>query len=887
MALTAGSRLGPYEIAAQIGVGGMGEVYQATDTKLKRQVAIKVLPASVAANAERLARFQREAEVLASLNHPNIAAIYGLEDAGGTKALVMELVEGPTLADRIALGAIPVDEALPIAKQIAEALEAAHEQGIIHRDLKPANVKVRPDGTVKVLDFGLAKAMGPTGALSASQSMAPTITTPAMTQAGMILGTAAYMSPEQARGRATDKRTDIWSFGCVLYEMLSGRQTWGGPTVTDMIAAVVAKEPDFGVLPANLHPRIQELLRRCLEKDPRERVRDAGDVRIEIQRALADPRGEADQGPAQSRTPSNLGWVAALLMGLVLGAAIWVLGRPASPVDPAVSRFRVELPPGVRLADVNGSEVAISQDGTRLAILGTAPAGGLQVYLRDIDDLEARAVPDSEVQPMGTGLTPFFSPDGASLGFRTAEGLMRASLAGGPPVRLVDRPRAFFNAAWQPDGTIVYAEGGNGVFRLTIDGSRPPLRLTPEPEPGVFWVFPSLLPAGQVLLSEWRGTPPVMTAVLLDPGTLEMRPLINGARMTVFTSTGHLLFQRESTLMAVQFEPASATVRGDEVPVLQGVGEASWAVSQSGTLAYVPEQGAVDTGTLAWLGRDGRTAGAVVAESIEGAARLRISPDGTRVAVTTGGVVQGAGSLSVYDVAGRPPIPLLQGVGVNDPVWSPDGTRLAFQSGSPGQLFVYILPADGSGQAPERVETGAPLNNPSDWLAGDGLVVSVNGDLQVVPVDRDGAARDLFPGEDGEGEARVSPDGRWVAYTSNRSGSGEVWVRAVAAGAPVRVSQGGGRQPVWSRDGRELFYLRGNTITAARVTAGGDVFRFDVPKSLVELPFDSSLGPFSYDVAADGRFLITLPATPGPAPERAVVVVQNFFEELKRLVPTR
>ena len=435
MALTAGTRLGPYEIAAQIGVGGMGEVYRATDTNLKRAVAIKVLPESVAADGERLARFQREAEVLASLNHPNIAQIHGLEKSAGTIALVMELVEGPTLADRIAQGAIPVDEALPIAKQIAEALEAAHEQGIIHRDLKPANVKVRPDGTVKVLDFGLAKAMEPTNAMSPGMSQAPTITTPAMTQAGMILGTAAYMSPEQAKGRTVDKRSDVWAFGAVLYEMLTGQRAFEGEDVSDVMGAVLRLEPNWTLLPRALSPALRTFLVRCLQKDPKQRIRDIGDVSLALEGAFEAAVPQAVESVAAPPWWSQPRWVATgvalgLLAGLGSGWVVWVAGR--ADTETPVRRFPLGVPGSVDFPFASGTLVALSPDGQAVVYRGYED-GVPRLYQRRLDQLEATVIPGTEGADEGA----FFSPDSQSLAFLN-DGLMRVALAGGSPTRIAD-----------------------------------------------------------------------------------------------------------------------------------------------------------------------------------------------------------------------------------------------------------------------------------------------------------------------------------------------------------------------------------------------------------------------------------------------------------------
>ena len=501
MALTSGTRLGPYAITARIGVGGMGEVYRATDTTLDRQVAIKVLPESLASDAERIARFEREAKTLASLNHPNIATVYGFEKSSGVHALVMELVEGPTLADRIAKGAIPVDDALPIAKQIAEALETAHEQGIIHRDLKPANVKLRPDGVVKVLDFGLAKALEPTGAMSPGLSQSPTITTPAMTRAGMILGTAAYMSPEQARGKPVDRRSDIWALGCVLYEMLTGRHTFPGEDVTDILGAVLHKEPDWTALPETTSASIRTLLRRCLQKDKDRRSRDAAEIRLQIEETLTAPATETPSvRKAAPPTPLLRRAMPLVLASLVVGAIIagltvWNL-RP-TPVPRPISRLAVQLPPGDRIEVSLRPLVAISPDGSHVVYAGSA-AGG-QLNLRRLDSPEIRPIPGTQ-----GGSNPFFSPDGQWLGFFASQKLMKVALSGGPALTLCDALQVW-GATWGPDDTIVFsgldADGRSRLFEVPAAGGMPTALTQPASAGGAFGhAWPEFLPGGNTLL---------------------------------------------------------------------------------------------------------------------------------------------------------------------------------------------------------------------------------------------------------------------------------------------------------------------------------------------------------------------------------------------------
>ena len=520
MALTAGNRLGPYEITAQIGVGGMGEVYRATDTTLNRQVAIKVLPESLASDGERIARFEREAKTLASLNHTNIAQIYGFEKSSGVHALVMELVEGPTLADRIAQGVIPVDEALPIAKQIAEALEAAHEQGIIHRDLKPANIKLRADGVVKVLDFGLAKALEPTGAMSPGMSQAPTITTPAMTQAGMILGTAAYMSPEQAKGRAVDKRSDVWAFGAVLFEMLTAKRAFTGGEVSEVLASVLAREPDWTLLPGGMSPVLGTYIRRCLHKDPKQRIRDIGDVALALEGAFetgGSQTAEAAvvvQSAVWRRVPP---WVAGAVSGaLVIGLVFWGVMRPGPQT---VTRFPIPLPEGERFEGVRRL-IAISPDGQHVAY--TSDGG---VALRSLEALQPTFIPDTS-----GAQGPFFSPDGQWIGFSIGNQLMKASVTGGASVTLGQVRTILIGADWGADDMILYGQNLEGIWQAPGAGGAPEQVIAvedgeaasgPQLLPGGEWVLFTLRPSG---VAEWDQAQIVVQS--LDTG--ERIVLING-----------------------------------------------------------------------------------------------------------------------------------------------------------------------------------------------------------------------------------------------------------------------------------------------------------------------------------------------------------------------
>ena len=899
MPLTPGTRLGPYEVTAQIGVGGMGEVYQATDTNLKRAVAIKVLPASLAGDVERLARFQREAEVLASLNHPNIAAIYGLEKADGTTALVMELVEGPTLADRIAQGAIPVDEALPIAKQIAEALEAAHEQGIIHRDLKPANVKVRPDGAVKVLDFGLAKALEPAGAMSPGVSQAPTITTPAMTQAGMILGTAAYMSPEQAKGRTVDKRSDVWAFGAVLYEMLAGRRAFDADDVSETLAAVLMKEPDWAALPPTAPPAVTTVLQRCLHKNPKQRIRDIGDVSLALEGAFDTG---VSQAAASVAVPQAVAWrrampwiTGAIAGGLVIGLAVWVLMRPApQPVE----RFVVTTPgTDPFAASATGrQDLAISPDGTRIVYRASAD-GTNHLFVRPVGQLEGYRL-FSNVAPVST---PAISPDGAWVVFRTAadQTWKKVSILGGPPLTLfpVASPRG---ASWGPDDTIIFAHVGAGLFRGPAAGGDPETLTTLDAERGeTGHAWPEVLPGGTaVLFTIDHGGAGIegMELAVLDLGTMEQKVLLSGGSHARYAATGHLVYGANGTLRAVPFDLARLAVTGDPVPLLEGVmtapnGAVQFSLSADGSLVYV----AGDAGsqspprTLVWVDRQGRE------EPLPAPPRTyrypRLSPDGTKVALD---IQDQENDIWVWDVPRVTLTRLTFDPGLDrTPVWTPDGQRIAFSSQQDGPPNLFWQAADGTGSV-ERLLESTNSQFPTSFSPDGARLVfgDTPNDIAVLALEDERQMTSLVQTTFSERSGEISPDGRWLAYESNESGQREIYVRPFPDIDTGRwqVSTGGGNHPVWARSGEELFYLAPDVAVMRVAVEGAATFRAGTPTRLFQGPY---LGPGAgrgfrtYDVSPDGqRFLMIKEGTPeesGAPP--SLILVQNWTEELKRLVP--
>jgi len=916
-----GQSIGPYQVSALIGTGGMGEVYSARDTTLNRLVAIKVLLPALANDPDRLARFSREAQLLASLNHPHIAQVHGFEHAGGLHALVMELVEGPTLADRITQGAIPIDEALAMAKQIAEALEAAHEQGIIHRDLKPANIKVRPDGTVKVLDFGLAKAIDSTSRENADATRLPPRGVLA-TGAGVIVGTAAYMSPEQARGRPVDRRADVWAFGAVLYEMLTGRPAFPGETVSDTIVAILEREPDLTVLPAASPPPIRRLLRRCFEKDRTRRLADMADARLDIDDALSGSEIDAPVALSISRTRERLTWASSLLLvGLTAVAIVAWATRPV-PVPLETTRTILSVAPTGETSGANALEqrvggarptrtaVALSPDGKTLvfdAIWGGRP----QLYARAMDQLSA-----TPISGTSGGSSPFFSPDGQWVGFGADGELRKVPLSGGPAVTLC-KASALFGASWGDDGTIVFAEQRNGGLRRVsaVGGT---LESLTTPQPGEYsHRLPHMLPGGHAVIFTtlngpdlWDDTQIVVRS--LDTG--QQTVLVTGGADGRYVSTGHLVYVRLGTLMVVPFDPVRLAVTGGATGVIDGVMQAAdrndsymantlagqFTVSDTGALVYLTG-GAVAASdrSLAWVDRHGTSLPLPAPPRSYFGPRL--SPDGQRVAVNTLGPLQvwsvdiARGALSPVTVDGQS----------DHGVFAPDGKRIVFRSraaGTEGNL--YWKAADGSG-AVERLTDMGRSQTPSSWSPdGTTLAFMDEGeskgffqfDIWLLSI-ADRKTRALIHTAANEMTPEFSPDGRWLAYVSNESGRNEVYVQPYPGpGERHLISTNGGWQPAWSGSGRELFYVQGGAVGGGGVTtlmsvkiATAPAFQAGTPEAMFESADLRIAWGRSYDVASDGRrFLLTLKkeAATNLAPAQ-MIFVQHWFEELKRLVPTR
>jgi eukaryotic-like serine/threonine-protein kinase len=915
--LALGTRIGPFEITGQIGAGGMGEVYRATDTNLKRTVAIKVLPEAVATNGERLARFQREAEVLARLNHPNIASIYGLETSDGTAALVMELVEGPTLADRIAHGPIPLDEALPIAKQIAEALEAAHEQGIIHRDLKPANVKVRPDGMVKVLDFGLAKALEPVSAGSTDATASPTITSPAMvTRMGVILGTAAYMSPEQAKGRQADKRSDVWAFGCVLFEMVTGRRAFEGEDISDTLAAVLRGEPEWTAVPATVSAALVALLRGCLDKDRRRRVADLSTARF-----IIDREGEAVTAVAVSPA-SRIRRAASILVAIAAAAGIaayttFSLTRVSAPSLPVV-RATITLPMGDRFTSPGVHAVALSADGTRLVYTANQ-----RLYLRPLDQLDPTPIRGTEValNQAGAARSPFISADGRWIGFWQDGQLKKISITGGAPLPLCAAENPW-GISWTSDNTILYGQseqgagtGAAGIWRVSSDGGKPEHVL--KVEAGQIADSPHLLPGGRAILftlvarlGEWDTAQIVVQSLDSD----RRHVVVARGADAHYVPTGHLVYALDGTLLAVPFDVTRLAKTGDAVPLVEDVAQqgatAHFAISDQGALVYVPRDaigGLQRQRMLVWVDRQGR------ADPIKGVPPRvylypRLSPDGTRVALD---VRDQESDIWILHLAGGALTRLtFEPTFEQSGVWAPDGKTVIYASsklgGPSAPRSLFRRPSAGTG-TPEQLMEGTVAQFPSTVTPdGSALIFRAvtpaakvgsqpGADLFLLPLAGEHRSRPLLATPFNELNAEVSPSGHWLAYESNESGRNEIYLRPFpnVDADKQPVSTNGGTQPLWARNGQELFYESRGTLMRVPVKTGA-TFERGTPERVFDAPYlvRQPGGPPGrmYDVSADGQRFLMIKET-GEADERTpsarIILVQNWFEELKRRVPTK
>jgi Tol biopolymer transport system component len=872
-----------YRITSKLGEGGMGEVWRATDTKLGRDVAIKVLPEAFARDPDRMARFTREAQMLASLNHPNIAAIYGVEE----RALVMELVEGPTLAERIAAGPIPLDEALPIAKQIAEALEYAHERSIIHRDLKPANIKITPEARVKVLDFGLAKALS-NEAAAGDPSSSPTLTMHG-TVAGVIMGTAAYMSPEQARGIAADKRTDIWSFGVVLYEMLTGRHLFRGETVTDTLAAMLKTDPDWKALPPETPESIRRLLRRCLERDRKRRLPDIVDALLEIDEAQAKP--EAPAVTARPKPMSRfLPWIAAAVLALAL-PAVWLL-RPQP--EERMLQFEVYAPPGYTFGMTDPGRYAISPDGSKLAFIATSAEGKRALWIRPLDSAEAIRLPESD-----GALGPFWDPSSRWVAFVANGRLQKIDVTGGLPQVVCDGVGGFILGTWNRNGVILFSDAKFTTIRRVSATGGVPSQVLPlaEPRKETSQVAPQFLPDNRRFLygSFARQTGIALGSLDGKSRFLMINPHSPGLYVQTREGKSYLLFLRGGQLMAQSFDAGKEAVRGDPLFIAEPLQNGpSFSVSENGVLIFRHSRSG--RAHLAWFDREGKPQGTAGDAGI--IFNPRISPEQKSAAFFQ---VDGT-SVNIW---------LFDGERGNTgrftpgayPVWSPDGSRIVYMAHRSNEYLLIERPVSGIGRE-NVLYRAAGMFFPQSWsrngrwvvLTAVGGNVGINsaGAVYLLPMGTEGSDGERKPVpflEDREEVRQVSfsPDGRWLLYSSTQTGRREVFIESMpeqmggpVVGAKRQVSIAGGEQPAWRADGKEVFYLATDgKIMAVSVDLGSSSLKLEKPKPLFQTRLEFDLIPRQYDVSADGkRFLLAQPLEESASVPITVIV--NWPALLKR-----
>ncbi len=883
MSLTPGTKLGPYEIVSPLGAGGMGEVYRARDKKLGREVAIKILPEQFAQDHQRMSRFEREAQLLAALNHPHIAHIYGFEDSDGAHALVMELVEGPTLAERIEGGPLPLEETLQIARQIAEALEYAHDRGIIHRDLKPANVKLTADGNVKILDFGLAKALADeTSPTDISHS--PTLTA-AATQAGIVMGTAAYMSPEQAKGKSADRRADIWAFGCLFYEMLAGKMAFCEETLTDTLAAVIRDDPDWTLLPSNTPPSIRNLVARCMRKDAKQRLQSIGDARIAIDDVIAGttdaPSGPIAPSPVNSHSPRTGLFIAiaaiTLLLGTALGFSISAL-RNGKATSLAPVSLNIELPQAQSISALEFAPLAISADGDRIVYLGTGK-NGLQLYLRQLDSFQITPISGTQ-----GAVDPFFSPDGQWIAF-TGEGkLKKVAITGGAAEVICDLFGAHSGGTWNSDGNIYLSPNViSGVFRVPATGGTPVAITHAETTEGDNW--PQLLPGGKnLLLTSWNGSGfDAANIEVVELATGKRHVLIEGGSAARFVAPNFLVYARTGSLMMAHFDPDRLEVQGAPVQILSDLmtnpstGAPQFDISSTGTLIYLSGSAEIYENNLDWIDRSGKTQPFGFKPGLYQSPRF--SPDGHKLAIT---VRLPNPEIWIYDLDRGAFQQMTSAPGENEiPVWSPDGKQIAYASN--GRKQAYVFPVDGD--SPERAIADIPNHFHLQSWSPDGSLIALENygkpgvtDIWMLPT-ADHHPPYLYLSN--AGYPAFSPDGHWLAYVSNSSSAENVYIqRFPGPGDRIQVSSEDGDEPVWSRDGRELYYASGNTLYSVSVATA--------PKLAIgkpEIVFRSQLwrsniaGP-NYDVAPDGKRFLMMDS--GKESELTQIhVILNWAAQLK------
>jgi serine/threonine-protein kinase len=898
-----GTTVAHYKVTSKLGAGGMGEVFRAEDTKLGRDVALKVLPASFASDAERLSRFDREARLLASLSHPSIAAIHGLEDVDGQRFLVMELAAGQTLAERLKRGPLRAEEAARIALRIAEALESAHEKGVVHRDLKPGNVMVDDEGRIKVLDFGLAKALGThplSGPEGADASHSPTL---AMTQAGVLLGTAGYMSPEQARGKTVDRRSDIWAFGCVLYEMLAGQRAFDGETVTDVLGAIVHKEPELDRLPASVPQALRELLQKCLHKDVSRRLQSIGDARVTLQEYLEHPAAAAAAASGKRPSRAWLPWtaaLAALLIGAVGGVAYGRRGQAPEPVR----RFEINVTESAMYSRL-GSGLIASPDGRAIAYTTGQEGEPQSLVVRPLDRLQETVLAKGEgvIGPYH----PFFSPDNAWLGFVTRTDLKKISVTGGAPITIapVDRSRG---ASWGPDGTIVFAPSVfSGLMRVPATGGKiEPLTTLDKAKDERTHRWPQWLPGGRhVLFNTLSGD-----STNFDVGTIEVVRVDTGERKVVhrggyyarYVPTGHLLFVHRGTLFALPFDLRRLEATGAQMPVLEGLeanpseGSAQFGVSDNGLLVYLDDIVEVAPFTVVSVDRGGRSQPLWKEPGIYGTPRL--SPDGRRLAVSL--QRNDNWDVWVYDIGREVATRVTFGEQYDaDPAWSPDGAWIAYEGEVNGKDGIFKKRADGTGEAVTLVEPGKLTFPAPQSFTPDGKQVLLQSagesgrtDIYLVPADGQGEPQPLLKTTYTESTPHVSPDGRYVAYESDETGKLEVFVATFPpGGGKWQISAGGGAQPLWSGNGRELFFRVADGVMSVRVEASAGGFRASRPEPVFKGSYLGGLRGIllpgfnfpDYDASADGKRFVMFEGSQGRRPVTRAKVVLGWFQELERL----
>jgi len=900
MQLAPGANLGQYRIGEHLGAGGMGTVYKATDMKLGRQVALKLLRPEMLEDAGAGARFEREARTLASINHPGIAAIYGLEEHEGVRFLALEYVPGPTLAGRLQRGPLPPREAISVSKQIAEALEIAHAQGIIHRDLKPSNIKVSDKGQVKVLDFGLAKPVAPPRMARSTDSTATL--TENLTGSMTIVGTPAYMSPEQASGRELDARTDIWSFGCVLYEALTGKQAFRGATVTEVLAAVIEREPDWAALPAVSSTRLALLLKRCLRKDANSRLRDIGDGRIELEDLLAAPEQPAQNAAGMTRRTA-IGALSGAAAG-VAAAGVFAISRYRGAVPRKLTQFSIASPNSEEFVTTFGNRVGISPDGALIAFNTRAGGVGADLfYTRLLRELESKRV--KEV-PSGGGA--FFPRDGRWMGFLTTNvaelAIRKLALSGGAPVTICPHNVAPAGATWADDDTIYWVDGTpGGLMSIPAAGGKPKEAAKIDFAQGERqYKYPCALPGGKAVLvtvaTAENATFDEARIVAFLPHTGQRKILLEGGTHPRYSS-GYLLYTRDAKILAVRFDPDRLEVQGQPFTALEGVlmsrntGVANFDVSASGDLAYVP--GICDGGarTLVWVDRNGK------AEPVPLAAKSylhpRLSPDDRRLAIEVEGPSH---NLYVYDFD-RGVLADITTDGVSHwPVWSPDGSQLSYRSGPMGSFTLWRVPADRS-RTPQQVPATGFSQSAESWSPdGSAIAYTAAGPgtpsrIMIARLDRNHQAESIDKEKAPEGSPKFSPDGRWLAYCSNESGKPQVYVQAFPGpGAKIQISSDGGTDPVWKRTGGELYYRNGDSMMAVAVSTA-PTFKASRPQELWKRHYShgmsSSCGPpgatsSNYDVTADGkRFLMIKDDDQDRATSRQIVVVLGWADELRRM----